>query len=573
MTGQLQTQQQLFPLDPWGCEGVFAVVDLPHPTIARAIVGPLLLGQAGYSFPQMLRCIAVHSGRHFLFSAQIPSSLLVNPEKFWATAAGQFGAASLCSVDDQMAPLAVTPEDSVQRWSGSAFWMPEAINGQHLHKAVYVLSKFLARHDVDGGMCGEVVHPLRYEHLARVQVNVQLIAALQHLLRATVPELHAAYTKRPRLSTAMVNQLLVLAQGHGVLATKYTLQAIQTESFGLLHLMAFNDGGPDAQEIRQVIFNGGSLPAKVNELGVPKGVYRRTLFKSENSAQQKPLQPLDISSLHMPGVQWLAAMRLTKNKPVYSLGDWQALGRMLEQLQLLALSDQSLNSAVMACCVKDGYIRCGTVLERLCRNARALMKGAQHIALVRLSFERAIGIVVEWETHLPVTPVSLDFIGWEQDWIDPAACISVVCQVFGLDVHDVMQSTLDAHPGLPAGFSNSTELLLLPLDSMALTFLHGNQVGNCLHNFHSAVTYIADGVALYGVQDSGVAIGTIALKRDADEQYPKVEVLELSGRNNERAGYQLGHLAYALATKWNADSESEAWTRFSTHCRRLSPVG
>ena len=274
----------------------------------------------------------------------------------------------------------------------------------------------------------------------------------------------------------------------------------------------------------------------------------------------------------MPGVQWLAAMRLTQRQPIYSLEDWQALGQMLEQLSALNLSDLSLNSALMAHCVEAGYKTCSAVLKSLISNAHALMKGAQNIALASLVFADAIGIAMEWETYRSVPPARHSRIGQEPDWTEPAELILAVCQVFGLDVQGVMQSTLSTHPGVPTGFSDSTGLLLLPLDSLELTFLHGNRVNNCLENFYSAACYIADGIALYGVEDDGVAVGTIALKRDDDETDPKVEVLEISSQNNDHAGYRLGRLAQSLADKWNADCGIGGWIRFSAQCKQLSPV-
>lgn len=47
-------------------------------------------------------------------------------------------------------------------------------------------------------------------------------------------------------------------------------------------------------------------------------------------------------------------------------------------------------------------------------------------------------------------------------------------------------------------------------------------------------------MALYDVQQNGVAVGTIALKRDTNQADPKVEGLEISGRNYAYAEYQLG---------------------------------
>jgi len=504
-----------------------------------------------------------------LFNAEISANFLANPDKFWAIVANHFGATAACLTRKQATSLPVTPDDSVKRWSQTDFWMPTAVSGQQLHTAVYALSKLLARQDVDGSMCGNAVHPSRYEDLAQLRVNDQLIDALDLLVRAMAPELRAIYTRRPRLSTDVVNRLVFMAQAQGALATKYMLQAIQTEAFGMLHLMASGDDCPEAQEVLQVVLSGGSLPTKFAELGVSKGIHRRTLCRDKD-VKQRPVHPFEIGNLQMPGAQWLSAMRLTQRKPVNSLEDWHALGNMLEQLQLLALSDQSLNFTLLEYCVKGGYKRCGTVLKRLSSNARALMEGSQKITYSGLTFKHAIRIALEWDAHPSLTPESRTLNVCETDWTDSATLLSVICKVFGLNEHGMVQSTLNTHPGVPPGFFDPAGRVLLPLDSLDLTSLHGKQVKNCLRGFQSAASYIADGAALYGVYENGVAVGTIALKRDIDERQPKVEVMEVSGRANNRSGYQLGHLAQSLADKWNSDFDSAVWTRYSDQCMRLS---
>lgn len=564
-------QQQLFPLDPWGCDGVFSVVDGPHPTIARAMVGPLFLGQDIYADSQKIRCIALHNNRQFLFSTEIASELLLHPDEFWDSVASQLNVACSCPADDQSAPLRMTPMDSVQRWSNRAFWMPETDNAPAFHPAEHALSKLMELQDIACKLGEETVHPLHYEYLAQAQVNVQLETSMQSLLLAMVPQLCAAYTQRTRLSTGMVNQLLALAHAHGALATQYILQAIQTESFGLLHLMTFDNGSSDAQEIRQVVFSGQSLPSKFNDLGVPKGVHRRTLFSPTWRVPKKQVQPLDISSLHLPGDQWLSAMRLTQKYPIYSLDEWQTLGQMLGQLQLLNLSDKALACSVMECCVKDSYRQCGVVLNRLCSNARALLQGAQRFALISLSLEECLSTALKWETHPPTVPDGLCSTRDIHDEKNPAVFIWAVCQALGLNVYELMQSTLNTHPGVPTGFFSPDGLLLVPLDSIAMIYAHGNHVGNCLNNFTSVVRYMANGAALYGVLSEGLAVGTIALKRDTDEPDLRVEVLEISGRSNEPSHYELGQLAQTLASKWNASSEIETWSRFTIQSRFLSP--
>ena len=570
MTTELAPDQQLFPLDPWGCEGVFVVVDHPHSAIARAIVGPLVQGLDQYSAQKNHQCIVLHSGRHFLFNAQIPSILLAKPESFWEEAASQCESAKRSFFHDDSASLAACAEDSIKDWFDAEFWMPVVADGQQIHRAVHVLSKLLARHEIFDDLCGAAIDPSRYEQMAQIKVADQLKAAQQLLFRALAPELRVVYTHRPGLSTGMVNRLLALAQAAGVQATKYMLQALQTESFGLLHLMAFGDDCIHARELLKVVLNGGSLPTKLSELGIPKGVHRRTLIRVEHLTQQQPSQQSKISNMPISGPQWLGALRVISQKPVHSTGDWDEFGDLVEQLQLLSLSDKSLNSALIKYCVRDGYRACSAVLKRLCTNARALKAGAMKIALIDLAFNDALSIALKWEIHLLETPMGHHGFGGEYDWSDPAELVTVVCQQFGGDADGVFQSMFTAHPGLPKGLPEFKGLALLPLDSMALTFFYGEQLGNCLATIGSAACYIAKGRALYGVHEKGVPVCTIALKWNLCKHHPDVHVVEISGRDNKNFGHRLEDLGLSLVAKWNANFDIAAWTNFFSQCQRLS---
>ena len=64
---------------------------------------------------------------------------------------------------------------------------------------------------------------------------------------------------------------------------------------------------------------------------------------------------------------------------------------------------------------------------------------------------------------------------------------------------DLMQSVLNAHPGMPAGFFDPAGRVLLPLDSIDLTSLHRKRIQNYLRDFQWAASYIAVSVAVFWV--------------------------------------------------------------------------
>ena len=333
MSNELQQQPGLFPLDPWGGEDVFVVVDSPHPAIARAMVGPLVLGRAHYLGTQLLQVLVLHSNRMSIYSAKVRAVFQSDPERFWAIVVSHFVGASLGSPCDHSDPSSVASGDSFEHWSSGTFWMPEFVDGQRMRNAVHALSKLLSHRFVGSQSSGEDLDALLYEHMAAARVDEQRKVGANQLLRAMVPEIRVAYTRHAHLSTGMVNRLVAQAQAQGVAATKYMLQAIQTESFGLLHLMAFHENCPAGAEILRVVCAGGSLPTKLKELGISKCAHRRTLFNKELIGRQNSIPARDTNGLRISGVEWLAAMQGNHLQNTTSLRLWQALQDTLKARQ------------------------------------------------------------------------------------------------------------------------------------------------------------------------------------------------------------------------------------------------
>ena len=114
MTIELQSQLGLFPLDPWGGVEVFVVVERPHPAIARAMVGPLVLGQAHYSGTKLLQVLVLHSNRMSIYSARVRAVFQSDTTRFWAIVASHYVGPSPGNPDDHSNPSTVTSGDSFE---------------------------------------------------------------------------------------------------------------------------------------------------------------------------------------------------------------------------------------------------------------------------------------------------------------------------------------------------------------------------------------------------------------------------------------------------------------------------
>jgi hypothetical protein len=96
---------------------------------------------------------------------------------------------------------------------------------------------------------------------------------------------------------------------------------------------------------------------------------------------------------------------------------------------------------------------------------------------------------------------------------------------------------------------------------------------NCLESPARTVNYVTEGVALYGVRTALGIAGTIALRYDASEDHPTVQVQEVAGVKNAAARFELCQLAQSLADACSTAQQVGAWAAYEDRCiqwRRLA---
>lgn len=76
-------QLQLFPFDPWGADQVVALLEQLFPGIARAMIGPLILGDEPDQVDTPLRCLAVTQDGYFAAAIWITQAQLNAPDALW----------------------------------------------------------------------------------------------------------------------------------------------------------------------------------------------------------------------------------------------------------------------------------------------------------------------------------------------------------------------------------------------------------------------------------------------------------------------------------------------------------
>lgn len=82
-------QQELFPLDSWGTAQFFSIIDWPHEAVARAMVGPLCLGDLSESGENSAQCLAVAADGEFAACMRVAGRQLGDPRAMWVRVAGE----------------------------------------------------------------------------------------------------------------------------------------------------------------------------------------------------------------------------------------------------------------------------------------------------------------------------------------------------------------------------------------------------------------------------------------------------------------------------------------------------
>lgn len=552
-------QLSLFPWDPWGSEQVTYVVDQPHPGIARAMIGPIVLG-AVQPFDGRIRCVAICEDCAFTASTWISQEQLNTPQTLWPVVVQRLAWARQRPVPVANPSWRPTADDCFKIWSSPQFWLPGSGQGDPVHPAVLAISKLMDRHALglqSPHACRDMVG---LEAQAQILVNEQICACLGYLFGALRTDLSDVLIHRPRLSISIAQQLIMLATQHSPTAATYALQALRTESFGLIHLATNGQPEREAREVREAIFSGRSLPTALREFGVAKALHRQTI-RSPDIASTPDLR---WSDLPIAGQDWLTAMRLTSFLPVPSKENWLEFSSLVNRILDLRLRRTSTAETAVQWCIRGGWAHSCDRLQQLLEHAQAFRAAAKGWAGMDLPFDESIAITLE----LDQAQAGQAILGpGLTGYLDAARLHPLalgVAHVSGKSVQQLLQPLFKLHPGVPAEFVAPHHITVQALNQMKHALSHGAECGNCLQGPTMVVRYIADGIALYGVRSDVGVVGTIALQRDDTNEYPVVQVLEVSGVENEAAGFDLCQLAQRLAEASNTPLQLEAWIAFES---------
>jgi len=558
-------QHDLFPLDPWGAGHVVGIVERPCAGIARALIGPVSLGC--WHIPQgaVVRCLAVAEDRTFASLAFLPQTLFNEaPGEFWTRVVDSITSACESAMSSKDPGMCRTPPDCVKSWSSPLVWIPNPLCGDPVHASVRSLSQLHAYRPTEMGLIHDLADPMQIEAQAHAHACEQIAFGVRRLLQALDPALFQILVQRPKLSITVAHQILCMAKRHSPKAVTYALQAMRTESQGLLHLIASDNPKKDAEKVREAVFSGQSLPDAFVSLGIAKAAHRKSLCKPVcRSEQWKEPEP-SLSDLPMAGQDWLAAMRLTRHVPLHDKHDWTEFSRTVQLVLEQGFQKESTALQLLTCCTRPTVRGSGTRLERIISHARTLSNGVKGLANMAVTlddvvskFLETVGAAGDDGPYGTNFPLSLDA---QDSWQLAAG----VAQITGKSLCEILASLFDAHPTLPHSFVAPEHLSVYPLNSLDLVVAHGADCNTCLQHHRFALRYVTGGVALYGLRSGSEAVGTIAFQYDVSEDKPRVQVQEITTKAETDLAFC--RLTRSLEDAFNTDQAIPAWVAYQDQC-------
>jgi len=206
-------------------------------------------------------------------------------------------------------------------------------------------------------------------------------------------------------------------------------------------------------------------------------------------------------------------------------------------------------------------------LESLTKQAQALMVAAKGLARLDVSFEEAVTLLLDLVDESRATGLWTKVcINVHLDSDSRAQLVMMVAHLSGHSIEQLMHDVFDSQPALPGNYVAPAFTTVKALNSIDLAMTHGEACKNCLQLLETTIEYVESGVGLYGVYSASGASGTIALRFDATERQPRVQVQEVAGVGNAIAHFDLCRLAQTLAEFWVTEVEINEWVNYEAQC-------
>jgi hypothetical protein len=274
-----------------------------------------------------------------------------------------------------------------------------------------------------------------------------------------------------------------------------------------------------------------------------------------------------LCELAISGRDWLFAMRLAAPLPLHNTGDWNAFGHLIQRLRSLNFINPATMPWLLKWCSKPSWKTSVSRLESMTNQAQALVAAAKGLANCDVSFEEAVTLLLDLVDESRETGLWAN-VGFNVhlDSDSRAQLVMMVAHLSGNSIHQLMHEVFESQPAVPSNYVAPSFTIVKALNSTDLAMMHGEACKNCLQLLKTIIDYVGSGVGLYGVNSASGASGTIALRFDATERQPRVQVQEVAGVGNAIAHFDLCRLAQTLAESWVTEAQIMEWVNYEAQC-------
>jgi hypothetical protein len=547
-------QPSLFPLDLWGADQLFPVIDHPYPGIARAMIGPVGIGGKSVPPGYPLHCFAASSDGRRITCLRIYMGQILSADRMhfvWERVRQGFNS----SVGSNYASSDLVATD---------FWIPTQKNYGFL-TAIHSILSLVRQLEIPVESPTIETDWLRVETDIQTAIKLQLQSGIGSVLAAKSDIFEMCLTlcnQRMQLSPVVVTHLLSKAQPHGQLAMAYALQALRTESLGLLNFAAYPEECVEARHVFDAITLGKSLPKTLEKLGISKAVHRKTIRPSGKDSEKRSATNLSLFNMNISGSEWISLMR------AIALYAPQSSAEILILRELLAVAHSvpDLNSATksdwISWSLQKGYKNCTRRATTIGDIVNTNRKTVGSLVKARVDINQFLSEVLTVAKRLE----SVGMVSQEQFLLRlRSLSIEIASTISGKSMAQLLAPVFRAHPGLPKALPEVMYgYTIIPLDDYGQLVSHALNLEICLQHTLTLIDYLREGCAFYAVTAADQVVATLALRlKVGDEGELAVDVYEVKGANNSVPNTKILHLGYGVALAWEKVQLEIDWSHYS----------
>jgi hypothetical protein len=496
-------QLNLFGFSPWSQTSYVCLVRSPCKGVACAVLAPVFSAYDQPSaYDQRIHCLLISEDGWHISVADISHEQLFHDDVWPRLSNGLLHSPDSCAaVDPSCYEIA---NDCFSSILNPAKWHLTVDDKTARRTAVTSFAKMLAGQIRASGVDVKSTDMPKLELQASATLIQRMEVAVRlAMLSALAPEIEKLLAERPALGLSQARNLLDLARPYGAEALRNAIQALRTESLGLLNLIV-SASDNRVVRLRNALFSGLSFPSVLAEqFGISRSAHRCSLRR----VHERTTVSHGLADRALDGFAWVTVLRLLsaglERLPQTERGDWNRFIELALCADLLDLESKKRMRDLACWCwrVQDSAARCKYLLT----TARRVQDTAERWGTPRPS----LGTVVDVLLAIFRSDEYRFFAHGGEECVPfgIAHSLQALSVLTGICMADLTSDIFAACPLMTTG---TGPVRLRQLCSLTEVVEFGKGRMCCLGSEGTATNYAARG-PLFELTDSRGMFGTLAL--------------------------------------------------------------